>query len=125
MNDTDGTVNSEINAVALEIILHAGDARLCVTEAFSALAVSDFSLVDAKLSEAKRKLADAHSLQTEIVQSEGEGNEHNQTFLFSHAQDTLMTIYSEMNIARQLKGVFENIAKRLKALEEETHGKDE
>jgi hypothetical protein len=29
-----------------------------------------------------------------------------------------MTIYSEMNIARQLKGVFENIAKRLKALED-------
>jgi PTS system cellobiose-specific IIA component len=51
------------------------------------------------------------------VQSEGERNKHEHTLMFIHAQDTRMTIYSEMNIAKQLKGAFENIENRLNALE--------
>jgi PTS system cellobiose-specific IIA component len=106
-----------MNTTALEIIMQAGDARLAVSEAIRAAAEGDFAEVDKKLDEARRQLAAAHSIQTDIVQSEGEGKKHECTLLFIHAQDTLMTIYSEMNMVRQLKAVFQRYESRLAALE--------
>jgi PTS system cellobiose-specific IIA component len=116
--ETSVTSDSDtMNSIALEIIMQAGDARLCVSEALKAAAEGDFAEVDKKLDEAKRQLAAAHSMQTEIVQSEGEGKKFEHTLLFIHAQDTLMTIYSEMNMVRRLKAVFQRYENRLAALE--------
>ncbi|MDR2551880.1 MAG: PTS lactose/cellobiose transporter subunit IIA [Treponema sp.] len=106
-----------INSIALEIIMHAGDARLCISEAVKAAAEGNFPATNEKLEEAKKKLAIAHGLQTDIVQSEGEGTKHDHTLLFIHAQDTLMTIYSEMNMVRQLKSVFRRYEERITELE--------
>ncbi len=39
------------------------------------------------------------------------------SLIFAHAQDTLMTIYSEINIAKQMIKIFESWEKRLKRLE--------
>jgi PTS system cellobiose-specific IIA component len=109
----------EMNSIALEIIMQAGDARLCVSEALKAVAEGNYPAIDKKLDEAKKQLAGAHSRQTAIVQSEGEGVKHDHTLLFIHAQDTLMTVYSEMNMARQLKAVFERLDHRIAVLEGE------
>jgi len=117
MNELTHVSGDEMNAIALEIIMQAGDARLCVSDAIKAIIGGSSEKADEKLDEAKKYLANAHRRQTEIVQSEGEGNEHEHTLLFMHAQDTLMTIYSEMNIIRQLKGVFEHLEHRIVALE--------
>jgi PTS system cellobiose-specific IIA component len=114
--ETMGTTDM-MNSLALEIIMKAGDARLLVSEALKASAEGNFAEVEQKLDEAKRQLASAHRMQTDIVQSEGEGKKHEHTLLFIHAQDTLMTIYSEMNMARQLKAVFQRYENRLAALE--------
>jgi PTS system cellobiose-specific IIA component len=115
-NETTVTGDS-MNSTALEIIMKAGDARLSVSEALKACAEGSLAEVDKKLDEAKKQLAAAHRMQTDIVQSEGEGVRHEHTLLFIHAQDTLMTIYSEMNMVRQLKAVFQRYEDRLAALE--------
>jgi PTS system cellobiose-specific IIA component len=107
----------EMNSIALEIVMQAGDARLCVSEALKAVTEGNYQEIDKKLDEAKKHLAGAHGRQTAIVQSEGEGVKHEHTLLFIHAQDTLMTVYSEMNMARQLKAVFERLDSRIAALE--------
>jgi PTS system cellobiose-specific IIA component len=117
MNDETMVTNGTMNSIALEIIMKAGDARLLVSEALKAAAEGSFTEVDKKLDEAKRQLAAAHRMQTDIVQSEGEGKKHEHTLLFIHAQDTLMTIYSEMNMVRQLKGIFERFDNRIAVLE--------
>ena len=39
------------------------------------------------------------------------------SLLFAHAQDTLMTIYSEINIAKQLLKIFKAYETRIAALE--------
>jgi PTS system cellobiose-specific IIA component len=109
--------SGEMNSLAMEIIMQAGDARLAVSEAIKAAAAGNFSEIDNKLEEAKKKLAAAHGMQTEIVQSEGEGKKVNHTLLFIHAQDTLMTIYSELNMVRQLKSVLKRYDERIAALE--------
>jgi PTS system cellobiose-specific IIA component len=106
-----------MDSVALEIIMQAGDARLCVSEALKAVAEGDYAETDRKLHEAKKKIAGAHSLQTQIIQNAGEKNSHEHTLLFIHAQDTLMTVYSEMNMARQLKIIFERFEDRIAKLE--------
>jgi PTS system cellobiose-specific IIA component len=117
MNNETMVTNDTMNSIALEIIMKAGDARLLVSEALKASAEGNFTEIDKKLDEAKKQLAAAHRIQTDIVQSEGEGKKHEHTLLFIHAQDTLMTIYSEMNMVRQLKAVFQRYEDRLAALE--------
>jgi PTS system cellobiose-specific IIA component len=112
------TVSTEaMNSIAMEIIMLAGDARLFISKAIQAAAAGDFPEIDRELAEAKKKLAAAHGMQTDIVQSEGEGKKLDHTLLFVHAQDTLMTIYSEMNMVKQLKAVFQGFDNRIAALE--------
>jgi PTS system cellobiose-specific IIA component len=106
-----------MNSTAMEIIMLAGDARLCVSQAVKAAGEGRFDEIDKKLEEAKKKLASAHGLQTEIVQSEGEGKKHEHTLLFIHAQDTLMTVFSELNMIKQLTPVFKRCEERIAALE--------
>ena len=69
-------MNNEMTTVAMQMILHAGDARTYIEEA--------------------------------------NGMKHELYVLFIHAQDTLMTIKSEYELARQLIEIFESIDERLK-----------
>ncbi|MDR2096947.1 MAG: PTS lactose/cellobiose transporter subunit IIA [Spirochaetaceae bacterium] len=117
MENENMVTSDSMNSTAMEIIMLAGDARLCVSKCFKNLLEGDFDEIDKNLEEAKKKLAQAHGLQTEIVQSEGEGKKHEHTLLFIHAQDTLMTVFSEMNMLRQLKPVLRRYEDRIAALE--------
>jgi PTS system cellobiose-specific IIA component len=116
MTEELSAARDEMNTVAMDIIMQAGDARLCVSEALKAAVAGDYAEMDKKLDEAKKKIAGAHGRQTQIIQSEGEGNSREHTLLFIHAQDTLMTVYSEMNMARQLKPVFERLENKIAAV---------
>jgi PTS system cellobiose-specific IIA component len=115
----------EMNSLAMEIIMLAGDARLFIAGAIQAAAEGNFPELEKKLDEARKKLAAAHGMQTEIVQSEGEGKKVNHTLLFIHAQDTLMTIYSELNMVKQLKPVLKRYDDRIAALERRLKNGDE
>ena len=57
-------------------------------------------------------------MQTDAIQGETRGEESEYSLLFAHAQDTLMTIYSEINIAKQLLKIFKSYEARIAALEE-------
>ena len=102
---------------AMQIILHAGDARLRTTEALRALAGFDFQAAREALVEAKKEVTEAHTYQTVELQREAEGNDPEFSVLVVHAQDTCMTVYSEMTLAEHLIEIAESIDSRLKALE--------
>ena len=102
---------------AMSIILHAGDARVSCKEALDAIAEADLTLAEEKLKDAQRKITEAHKVQTDAIQGETRGEETQYSLLFAHAQDTLMTIYSEINIAKQLLKIFNAYEKRIAALE--------
>lgn len=110
-------MNLENAQIAMKIILHAGDARLKTTEALTAL--KSFHIEEARklLLEGNEDIIAAHKVQTEILQAESNGDELEYSTLFSHAQDTCMTVYSEMNIAEQLIEICEAIDLRFKNLE--------
>lgn len=110
-------MNLENAQVAMQIIMHAGDARTHTMNALKALKVFDTEGARKSLSLAKEDIIKAHNVQTDALQKEAEGIEVEYSILFSHAQDTCMTVYSEMNLAEHFIDICESIDQRLKALE--------
>lgn len=102
---------------AMSIILNAGDARVACKEALDAIAAYNFPLAEEKLKESQSKITEAHKVQTDAIQGETRGEESEYSLLFAHAQDTLMTIYSEINIAKQLYKIMKAFDERIAALE--------
>lgn len=112
-------MDEKIVQSAMEIIMHAGDARLKCKEALNEISKFDIEGAKKKLKEAQAEIIEAHKVQTDAIQGETRGEKTEYTLLFAHAQDTLMTIYSEINIAKQLIGIFDAYEVRLQALEKE------
>jgi PTS system cellobiose-specific IIA component len=102
---------------AMQIIMAAGDARVCCNEALSAIEENDMETAQKKIEDADKKIAEAHHIQTEAIQGEIAGEKREYNLLFAHAQDTLMTIYSEIHMTKKLIKIFESIEKRLEKLE--------
>lgn len=111
-------MNEEVIQAAMSIILYAGDARLECQKALKHLASFEIDEAKSKLKKANKKIVEAHKVQTDAIQSETSGEKRDYSLLFAHAQDTLMTIYSEINIANQLVNLTEALDKRMKTLEE-------
>jgi len=110
-------MTEELIQSAMEIILHAGDARLQVKLALDHIAKQDFDQAKACMANAADEIRIAHRVQTDAIQGEAQGIKTEYSLLFAHAQDTLMTIYSEINIAKQMTQIFENYEARISALE--------
>ena len=92
----------DINMIAMEVIMNAGDGRDKVDEALAAMAEGRLEQADALLREAEQLTAKAHNAQTEVVQSQVSGEDTEYSLLFVHAQDTVMTITTELRMAQKL-----------------------
>lgn len=104
-------MNDEMNQVAMQIILHAGNARQVIFEVFDEIGDEHFDRARELLKEAKKEILLAHKAQTETIQAEASGIHHDFSLLFAHAQDTLMTISSEWNIANKMVSLVEKLTK--------------
>ncbi|EOH98157.1 hypothetical protein UAY_02404 [Enterococcus moraviensis ATCC BAA-383] len=104
---------------AMKIILFAGDARVNCKNALVATEKNDFDTATKEMKAAKTNITEAHKIQTQAIQSEmGEDvSPHEHSLLFTHAQDTLMTIYSEINMANHLIKITRQLNERLRLLE--------
>ena len=94
-------LDEELVTAAMAVIISAGEARDYCTEALSAARKGDFEAAEATLAKAKEKITEAHGGQTEVLQKEASGEKQMINLLFIHAQDTLMTIMSEYNMAKE------------------------
>lgn len=112
MKDTDKVVQNAMN-----IILHAGDARIACKKALEFIAESDFETAEIHMKEASKEIGEAHKIQTDAIQGQVRGEETEYSLLFAHAQDTMMTVNSEINIAKQMINIFKVYDERIKALE--------
>jgi cellobiose-specific phosphotransferase system component IIA len=109
----DDSGRDALNQVAMQIILHAGDARALLRTTYESLAAQDFVKAQEVLAAAKADITKAHKAQTELIQAEARGERHAPTLLFNHAQDTLMTINSEWVTASNLLGVVQAFSTRI------------
>lgn len=93
---------NELISVAMEIIIHAGDARNLLTEALKLAKHFDFEACEEKMQAAEKNIVLAHKSQTSVIQEEASGHSFEISLLFIHAQDTLMTINSEMRMTKEM-----------------------
>ena len=93
----------ELNELAMKIIIHAGEGRSLVNKAFqSAGQGKNRDVIKELLKEARGKITEAHKLQTKVIQDTVMNESQCLTMLFIHAQDTLMTIHSELFMAENI-----------------------
>lgn len=94
---------NELNSVAMQIILHAGNARVLADEAFQLAKEENFTAAYKKINEANANgILKAHQAQTQVIQDEARGVTHEPSLLLNHAQDHLMTIMSEVRMTKQM-----------------------
>lgn len=105
--------DDELSAVAMQIILHAGNAKTAADEAFRLAKEEKFKEAYQKIEEAESNgILNAHQAQFEIIQSEARGIPHKPSFLFIHAQDHLMTIKSEVSTTKKMIELYELIVNK-------------
>lgn len=104
--------------IAMSIILNSGDARSLCMQAMKAISENDFDGARQFIKEAKDKINLAHIEQTDAIQDECRGKQQDYSLLFAHAQDTLMTIQSEIILVSNLMNIFEALSMRIRILEE-------
>lgn len=86
---------------SLELIVHAGDAKITANDAIAAAGEYKFDLAESKLSQAKRELAAAHQIQTSLIQAEAAGKGQAVRIIMVHAQDYLCMAMMAIDQARQ------------------------
>ena len=99
------TTIEQLNSAAMQIILHAGEAVNALLEDKSE------EDIKAKITAAKKEITKAHVIQTEMIQSSINEDELQTTLLFTHAQDTLMTINSEVNLTQNMIRLYRKLEK--------------
>ena len=64
-------MDNELVSSAMEIILHAGDARTKCKEALEAVASFDLTVAHERMAEAHSEITRAHRVQTDAIQGRG------------------------------------------------------
>ena len=104
--------DDKVVQVAMQIVISAGDARNAAGKALDCVAAFDFAGAKEHMEEANNHICAAHNAQTEMIQSEIAGTETIQpSLLFNHAQDTLMTINSEVNLTQNMIRLYRKLEK--------------
>lgn len=98
-----------LNLLSMQVILHAGNARDYVFQAVGKASDRDFSESEDLMKLASQEITRAHKTQTETLQKEAEGITIPYSPLFGHAQDTLMTVMSEINIMKEIIKIYQKI----------------
>ncbi|WP_370521540.1 PTS lactose/cellobiose transporter subunit IIA [Cetobacterium sp. 8H] len=80
----------DIEAIAMGIVGNAGESRSLSYEALKEAKKGNFDKAEELLAEAKNKMYKAHSIQTELICSEADGEKIEVNLLLVHAQDHLM-----------------------------------
>ena len=108
--------DDKITEVAMEIVVTAGEAREQANQALDAVSQFDFDKAREYLAEAKAYITKAHNAQTEIIQTQIAGEaEYEPSLLFNHAQDTLMTVMTEINLTEKLITLFEAFNEKMES----------
>ena len=109
--------DDKVVQVAMQIVISAGDARNAAGKALDCVAAFDFAGAKEHMEEANNHICAAHNAQTEMIQSEIAGTETIQpSLLFNHAQDTLMTVMSEIHLSeKKMIQVFESFYNKMNA----------
>ena len=83
---------NEMEMITVEIIAYSGDARTKYVEALNAARNKEYDKAKSLIKEGNELIAEAHKVQTKMLQMEASGQNVDVGFLTVHAQDHLMTV---------------------------------
>ena len=101
----------ELNEKSMEMIVAAGAARTALNQALDN--IDDVEKYDALMEEARKKITESHTAQTKVLQGTITDVNFYPNILFTHAQDTLMTVMSEINTAKAIGKVYRRILEKV------------
>lgn len=105
----------DFSKISMSIILPAGEARTKASDALDAIMDGNVEQAELLIKEAKEYIKEAHRAQTDVMQTlaarEYEGNTDPVVLpmLFIHAQDTIMTVMSEVNISEKILKMYKKM----------------
>ena len=99
----------ELNEKAMEMIVSAGAGRTALNVALDALSEGNKEKYEEMVTEAKAKMKEAHAAQTAVLQETITDPSIRPNILFTHAQDTLMTVMSEINTATHIAKLYTKV----------------
>lgn len=103
-------MNSEkLQEIAFTIILHSGQARTLVHEAFKCMRESLFKEAEMKLEEANDSLLEAHNAQTGLMNEYANGEKINMEIIMVHAQDHVMTTMTLREVALEMLKLYQKV----------------
>lgn len=105
----------EQEAVVMEIICNAGEARSLCFEALQLARTQSFIDAERCLSQAKECLNQAHLVQTKLIEADQGEGKIPMTLVMVHAQDHLMTTILAHEIAVEMVHLHTQLAKEVKA----------
>jgi cellobiose PTS system EIIA component len=100
----------DLEQVAFNIILHAGNARSSYFEALGLAREEKFPQARERIAEAKKELVEAHRIQTHLLQQEAGGTRQEMSLLLIHAQDHLMTAILAQDLIQEMILMYEKQA---------------
>lgn len=104
----------ELQLAAFEIILHSGNARTSVHEAFAAMKEGKYDEAKEKLDAADAELLEAHHAQTDLLQKYTSGTEVKIEIIMVHAQDHLMTTMTLKEVAVEMITLYQRLDEKLR-----------
>ncbi len=100
-----------LNMRSMEMIVAAGEARTALNRALDC--IDDVEKYDELMEEARKAITRSHTAQTKVLQDTATDPSFYPNILFTHAQDTLMTVMSEINIGRQIGKVYRKVLEKI------------
>lgn len=99
----------DLASISMQVILHAGNARERIFKAVDLASEDEFDKADACMEQANDELVLSHKAQTHTLQLEAEGIDIPYSTLFSHAQDTLMSVKTEQNLVKEMIKLYKKL----------------
>ena len=96
---------------AMQIILHAGNAKSAALMAVDDAAEGDFGAAREHLAEAHREMHEAHDTQLSLIQGEANGEGVEVNIILVHAQDHLSMAITASDVAERMVEMYERMAR--------------
>ena len=106
----------DLEMAAMELVGNSGESRSLSFEALYLAKEGKIGEAQEKIKEAKQKMLAAHSIQTELICKEADGEEFKLGLLMVHAQDHLMTAILARELVEEIinkNEKMDNLAKQI------------
>ncbi|MGO3609699.1 MAG: PTS cellobiose transporter subunit IIA [Enterococcus sp.] len=99
--------SEELQVAAFEIILHSGNARTVIHDAFASMRKKEDEKAKEQLEEANEQLLKAHKAQTQLLKEYAGGKKIEMEIIMVHAQDHLMTTMTLLEVANEMRYLYQ------------------